>query len=1235
MTEQSVTTDQGPVIVPMTVQALMVNEEVRKRSFARWELNCHLLGVSRSPEPAPWQSEDPTFISNPENDGVYLQWELPQALRQGQHDTVTGGMGFPLVPNRWLVVRYHGTGTGRAADGWVVESDYLNRRSDHDDSSSYVHPYREQPTGTQNSPFRNTTVFTRIGRKIDLADGAWQEPDQTDPGRKELFLTALGPGFPTYHCFQPYNKNVFSLHDPLTGIDTADTISYLVLGWYSNPDCDLLAVLQQQGGDLTAALAGLGWSLPDSTPSGAVSKQSLYCGRVLGITWDGADHNNRPDPDQGNVAVAVGNTSDDAMGALAQQLTGSTTETEDAELPEGRLLQLCHRHLLPSLDGPDGDTETDQQVHTGWFNHLPGGYIWTITGTGDEDTPDSPRQHAASHDTADPDDEAKLLADLNTLQDQHDQAVRALAAAQQRLYDLWWMSTLPKLPPGYRRQDFTAQLNPQQEDSAAAEVQQLQDQITQLRQQIPWGDTPEELAAAIAAYATGHCLPADRQLKRAALPAFHQANDPVLILTNIRFGSQAIPLAPASPLPCRLPGDIVTAINVPDGKTSTVAPSSPPVPSHLDNLPPQTPALLAEFFLLDPANATKLAADLGWTDDTQITALTNAMANPAAAPNAGTLPYLIGSTWQQPWAPLYFEWEVDYYPVPQDYWEFDGNQYQWTKPYTGDKDDRITLGGRQILTPHIQQTLSTALRQYAQHRPPTTRTALLHFADQVNDWDLLAQTLNSFGQQLTARDPSGSIRPQGPLRDLIGTQHRFAPDTGPLPNPFTGWPTPNFQQIRGGQFRFTRLSVIDRFGQSVEIVTDNNYQHCHPKTSTSMTPGDLHVIDSNPKCFVQVTPRLPQPARLRFDLVNVLNDDQIVEQHAGTSPLAAWILPNYLDHALLCYAPDGTGLGEMRVVKTPGQQEAVAWNPLPDSPCPTIGDLQTNFPHLHSFADQLTDPAQGPHAFDGLMASIDLALQQIDPSGGYDDTNLGWLIGRPLALARVRLTLELQGAPVRDPSWRYALNPTDPDFPTYTWPVRLGQDDQLTDGLIGYFTENTYNQLNAVRLPANPPPYLTPIGTGANLQRAADGQPIHLTLLMDPRAAVHATTDILPATDITLPTRFIEQPLTTMQVAFRMDPLLTTQRPDTPTPPSETTETLIAPRPSTRKGTWTWAQYTLTGTGDTEQGQWTHATLKPADTTARLESETAQLRAGVLQLTQAINHTQQSTSNNTEDTTGN
>jgi hypothetical protein len=67
-----------------------------------------------------------------------------------------------------------------------------------------------------------------------------------------------------------------------------------------------------------------------------------------------------------------------------------------------------------------------------------------------------------------------------------------------------------------------------------------------------------------------------------------------------------------------------------------------------------------------------------------------------------------------------------------------------------------------------------------------------------------------------------------------------------------------------------------------------------------------------------------------------------------------------------------------------------------------------------------------------------------------------------------------------------------------------------------------------------------------------------MTMLVDPRASVHAFTGLLPVASLGIPDRFTKPALRAIAYLFRVGPILT--------PPDD----LRIPRPTERRGRWSW-----------------------------------------------------------------
>ncbi|SDM31427.1 hypothetical protein [Allokutzneria albata] len=1157
-----------PLIVPVQVEAFLVNHRVRvNEPIRRWQPDLARLDRRYPPEPDPLY-QDP-FEDDEDNNGVYLHWLLPDALRRGRQDGPAGRVEFPLVPNRWLVVRY-----SRPADrpdqvpasvGWVVDSDFL----DMDATTPFLDP--RQP-GVE-------PIW--IGRNHNLTDGEWTERTGYEP-----FLTAIGPGLPTFAVFQPYNEDVFSLHDPLTDLDGPALLSYLVVGWYSDPTWDVLH--SPSGGDVRELLDSLRWATTDAT---ARPTRSLYYGTALNLAWD--VDGNRPEQDRKplvrDVDLAVGHVSPDAETGLEEALLDD---------PETALLWEALRYDLLDVLDEDGEAALDQATHRTWFTAEQGGYTWRIVDRPGDWPPLSPEEAER---------ERTWLGELNRAQAEFDAASRDLAAGQRRLYGLWWLRGQRNRPSGW--DDLCdEQLKPDIEGTVAHAVDQdlaLLFGDNGLRSRVPWGDTAEELATEVSTYARREGLTEGRELQRCAEPPFQRVPDPSIVIRGAKLDR---PLTDEKALPCREREEIVTGIRV--GENIVTPPTPVPAPP-LTNLPEQVVlrALLDEFYLLDHAAVAG--------------ALEEAIANPGNV--TGTLARFTVQ-WQQPWSPLLLVWRINCHPTPFSTegtanWDFDGTHYTWS----GENAviDPTSVTGRSLLNPLPGFNTRARLLQHARTHPRGPVAALLSLREQADDWDLLSQPLNGVNRWLGRNTPATKLTPEGELTELVDTRDsRVVLSSVPDPGPTTaGDDGREFHPVRAAQFVFEEVYVVDRFGRSLAVIDADNVTQKPPQRAESVTPNRT-VGGTDPLRWVELPPRLIQPARLRLDFVSGLDDAELIDVEAGpgaaggATPVCGWLLANHLTGSLLVHAPDGRGLGEIRIVLDTAHRRVADWDPLPGSPYPELDDerFAEELPHLHGFATELV--AGGETAFTEFLSTVDVSMGTTAPGG--DDHTLAALVGRPMALLRTRLRIELDGPPISSGRWNDLITPPPPEFTDYAWNVRLGAADMLRDGLAGFFAGTDYRRLYTVPAEqASGSGYTTPItGTEFALTarptgRAADEDgSAWATLLADPWASVHAVTDILPVGELRLPPTWVRDPLARIKLSFRVGPLLAGSR-GVPDRDGEPTEHVVMPGPSGWRGEWSLAE-------PAPDGEWATRPLATPDPALALTDTTPVARTGFLQLSNAL-----------------
>lgn len=1222
--------DPGPLVVPVQVQAMVLNNA--SVNFIRARMNYTSLAEYHSPSPAPFQQDDNNFAGSATNHGVYLMWTLPQALRHGTEQP-DGTFDFPLVPNRWLVVRlYRAAGAAPtdtpAAQAWVVVSDALGAS----DGVPYLDPRQATPTQVL------------LGHRQSISASApWQEPGSA----AAYFLRAVAESNPAFAAYQPFNQNVFSLFDDLSTQNVAaGTLSYFVLGWYSEPQADILAgwVAGQQGNDFADVLARLNWTTGE--PS-AKTVTSVYEGMVFGIDWEpgGAAP---PSPKDGvTPQVAVGNTSVDAVVTFAQAALSAPNQPALDLTPQqaADLLEAFQYNLLPLLGVPGGEALLEATIRSQWFGSAQAGTTWQIVNA--EAPPGTPPATPPAE--AELATEAAWLAALNAAQAQFDATRRQLLGLQRRLFELWWKqgaatayyNDVYSYPWGTTPQQFQQALNPADAHGLLRQARTLIETLQALAAQIPV-ETPEvSLEEAIANFAAAKNLPASRLLKAVAQPRFWEPSDPVVVVSGT---AHTMRIDPDTTLVCRWPDQLVAGLEVNAGGAALEVTSQQLAGSLPNltwtNLPSVGPSLFQEFFLLDPTNAPLLAAAAGQSlSPSQLGALAASMSPPQ--PSSGAAPAILAAyPWTQAWQPLYLDWEIQWYPIPfqtaagAPNWSFNGLDYDLLDgfvPLAGRLVD-----GRSLLTPKPSFEFKVRLDQFIADNPASdATTSLIELEERVQaveSWDFLSQTLSGLTSELALwsavpvqnPDAAQPVFDDSPLTmaDLIG-DHREPPQSLLAQKPPRGRvPASTFEALRAGQFYINRLTVVDAFGQTLEVVLAPQPQDQVPRTfngqvfrpliSDGLVPSKT-VQTLEPLRFVQLPPRLVQPARLNFEFVT----------GASGNAILGWVLPNHLDGGLAVYGPDGTAYGELRPAVDTQGATYVNWTPAPASPWLNLSSTAVTSTGLGGFLNGLQQA--GPGAFSNFLHAVDETLWTIDPLGNRNDTYLSVLLGRPLALVAASLSLELEaGAPpssgvsgaYTDPSWPYTFSPPAPLLLNYSFPVRLGDLGYRQDGLVGYFVNGDYTRFNAIHLPeepaTDPHDYLKLIAPGNYVNCAfavaGPGAPVALTLLMDPRGGVHAQCALFPVKEMTLPSRWVDDSLRAMNVTFRTGPALVSERQLIPAGETVAVSSLLLPSPAERHGTWSWVE-------PQEGGRWSpDVPLAPVDETAVFPDAPPTLREGLLKL---------------------
>ncbi|NES68067.1 MAG: hypothetical protein F6K24_23905, partial [Okeania sp. SIO2D1] len=358
-----------------------------------------------------------------------------------------------------------------------------------------------------------------------------------------------------------------------------------------------------------------------------------------------------------------------------------------------------------------------------------------------------------------------------------------------------------------------------------------------------------------------------------------------------------------------------------------------------------------------------------------------------------------------------------------------------------------------------------------------------------------------------------------------------------------------FNPWRTGALDISGLRILDTFGRVQDIADPENVQVV---TTAAMTPP----FTTNRQVYLP--PRLAQQARLNFQWMSASQGEVETNDHPATTPVCGWIVPNYLDNSLMVYKTHGQSLGMLQV-----RGNSPQWLPMPGrNSVPTIEEVKSEInPYLGQLLDYLV--GQNEDFFTDFLTAANAALETIEPDNYAQHQSIALMMGRPLALVRARVNLELKGQPSISQNaadtrvdveveGEYVPRVTH-DFEKVKLPIRIGDYRQFNDALVGYWIEgsdNTYQDSifyapQSIYVPnANIKTLFenqsdeTP-DTAVNLEQTLEPETAQtLAMLMDPRGKINATCGFLPARTISIPPEQYAKALQSIEVTFLSAPII-------------------------------------------------------------------------------------------------
>lgn len=540
---------------------------------------------------------------------------------------------------------------------------------------------------------------------------------------------------------------------------------------------------------------------------------------------------------------------------------------------------------------------------------------------------------------------------------------------------------------------------------------------------------------------------------------------------------------------------------------------------------------------------------------------------------------------KNPWLPLFLQWQARWTPSYSDSatalngWSLDGADFEWQGDAGGKTNQQVVYSGTTLLTPGATVHFSDRLRQYNLSRGNDKLRALQTAIHSINT---LCQSLGGFTDQLMMRKSYLELRPLDP-RKAQNEVPKFSPIFDTVKD--IDWLSPltegKFFPLRAGTLKLERLWIIDAFGQFLKLEEEGQVKGLKP-----LSPRRLAAPDS----AVRLAPRLVQAARLSLDwlpadLWDSPGDQELqAARDQDCNSICGWVVPNFLDSGLMIYDARGYAAGSLQANQRKSwgsgagaAREPIAsfhWVDLPGSETFFFGLPHSRItdplgaaanPHLRAYLQGLLSLTEGSgQAFANLLKSINDALSAAGGTG--DNPALALLIGKPLALVRARLRLEVDGRIARAQGWDAVDSMDSGGIEKVKFPLRLGdrrkwQDRWLgDDGLLGFFIGRDYKKFY-------PASGLEGRDDGYNifnrLPEISLGETIDLTLIMDPARGVCVTSGILPRALFPHPYGGAAETLENKEVIFFTGPVIG---------PAASQE-IHMPQPSDIYGQWSWTHH--------------------------------------------------------------
>ena len=571
----------------------------------------------------------------------------------------------------------------------------------------------------------------------------------------------------------------------------------------------------------------------------------------------------------------------------------------------------------------------------------------------------------------------------------------------------------------------------------------------------------------------------------------------------------------------------------------------------------------------------------------------------------------------QPWSPLFLEWAVEYYHIPMDHFALDrhdvnssgsAQRIKWgvkdsvdLSTQTEIQENLRTFGGQVLLLPQPAFSLGAKVEQLFSNLPETTLDPIISKDERIklvdeisNRFPYMSCPLAGLTDHLLTMEHGTHLQPlqRTPGSDvMLPTQAAIDLTSGPislganelkLVGEETG-PTPYANMVAGlssdysafkpathGQFRFTKINIIDKFGQAISVINQSPAERpppiypCISELYAAQTLADgktpntvFRENNTEGKCeFIQLPPQFNQPARLNAEFLIPTSTSSATYRPATEwdNPIFGWLLVNYANFGLQVFLPDGKFYREIRLGGASGAVASEPWLPFGPPDTPLAVDK-----HLDAFIAKMQN---NKTYLETIYNMIRTAFDHMDTAPSSYAEFMSAVIGQPVAMTHVGWSLELSHYELVDQALPVpgVFPAEEPGITTYSIPLKIGDKARVYDGLVGYYHPDNLDSIYTY-FPSKDPdaptveigidpeayPQLTPFHidpentAGNQFTQERDSRLNHYIALIDPFVPLHGYTGLQPISELQLPSWTVETALKQMMAFFHLGPVMATQ----------------------------------------------------------------------------------------------